>query len=271
VTVPPTLAQQVRTLRRSARRALWRYQGWRQPSSRLIRRFGRARPDATFVQVGSNDGEQLDPLRRSILRLRWRGLMIEPVPHVFARLEQNYADVADRVALANVAIADHEGVVPFHHLAEVEDHEAEGLPRWYDALGSFRREIVLKHTDLIPDLEERLVTTPVVCTTLERVCQEHGIEHIDLLHIDTEGYDLEVLRNVDWDRQRPTIVLYEHLHLTDGERAEAHRLLEGLGYGCIEEHMDTICVDLSADDPRLAPLRSRFQRLHDAHTAPAGR
>lgn len=260
---PPLLRRAVRGLRRRGRRAIWRYQAWKLPSTRLLRIFGQQRPDATFVQVGSNDGEQLDPLRQSILEREWRGLMIEPVPHVFARLRENYAEVSDRVALANVAIADADGVLPFHHLAQVADHEAEGLPRWYDALGSFRRDIVLKHVDRIPDIESRLVTTPVECTTLTSLCEQHDIESIDLLHIDTEGYDFEILKTVDWDRFRPAMVIYEHLHLDDGDRAAARTFLTTRGYGCLQEHMDTWCVDMRADDPELRPLRERFRRFAD--------
>ena len=45
-----------------------------------------------FIQVGSNDATHNDPLRRFILERGWRGLMIEPVPHVFERLKRNYAN-----------------------------------------------------------------------------------------------------------------------------------------------------------------------------------
>ncbi len=44
--------------------------------------FGRAYPDAQFIQVGANDGALHDPLRRELIRRNWRGIMIEPVPYV---------------------------------------------------------------------------------------------------------------------------------------------------------------------------------------------
>lgn len=246
--------------RRSARRAVHAYRAHRMPSARLLRSFARALPEAVFVQIGSNDGEQLDPLRPHILRRRWRGVMVEPVPHVFARLRSNYGHLTDRVALENVAIADCVGELPFHHLAPVADHEVEGLPRWYDALGSFRREIVLKHDAFIPDIEDRMVTTPVPCIRFDGLCDRHRLDRVDLLHIDTEGYDFELLKSIDWLRYRPVLVIYEHLHLTPTERRDCLQLMADAGYGALEEHMDTWCLDMDATGPG-ARLVRRFERL----------
>ena len=42
-----------------------------------------------FIQVGSNDGIQNDPLRKYILNKdTWSGLLIEPVPNIFLNLEK---------------------------------------------------------------------------------------------------------------------------------------------------------------------------------------
>ena len=63
--------------------------------------------------------------------------------------------------LENVAIGERDGTLPFYHLAPVDDFEAEGLPQWYDGIGSFKREHVLKHVEYIPDIADRLVCTDV--------------------------------------------------------------------------------------------------------------
>src|SRR5262249_42395321 len=153
-------------------------------------------PNAFFVQVGSNDGEQFDPLRGAILRRPWRGIMIEPVPYVFERLQQNYGRFADRITLEPVAIGDCDGELPFYHLAPVTDHEAEGLPQWYDGIGSFQREHLLKHTEYIPDVADRVVCTNLPTLTFESLCLRNGVGRIDLLHIDAEGSDFDVVKSV---------------------------------------------------------------------------
>jgi len=83
----------------------------------------------------------------------------------FERLPRNYAG-HDRIAVENIAIADHDGPVPFYHLAESEEDSAE-LPTWYDAIGSLSRDVVLRSTAQIPDLEQRLVSTTMPCMTFE--------------------------------------------------------------------------------------------------------
>src|SRR5688500_13005578 len=54
----------------------------------VIGKFAQLHPDAFFVQIGANDATHNDPLNRAIRRADWRGLLVEPVPYVFARLEQ---------------------------------------------------------------------------------------------------------------------------------------------------------------------------------------
>ncbi|HUA02482.1 MAG TPA: FkbM family methyltransferase [Solirubrobacteraceae bacterium] len=212
----------------------------------LLRAFADSFPEAIFVEIGANDGEQHDHLGPLIRAHRWRGVMVEPVPYVYARLERNYAGV-DRVALENVAIADGDGTKPFFHLAAVEDHEREGLPRWYDGIGSFSRAAVVDHARLIPDIEQRLVTTEVPCLTFASLCERHGFGDIDLLVIDTEGYDHEILRHIDFTRYRPALVVYEHYHLEPDDLAGTRRRMDAAGYRTMAEGFDTWCLDPDAD------------------------
>jgi FkbM family methyltransferase len=212
---------------------------------RLLRAFGAAYPGAFFIEIGSNDGEQHDHLRPLILSLDWRGLMVEPVPYVFERLRQNYGEV-DRVTLVNTAIADRDGEMPFFHMREAGPEET--VPDWYHGTGSFSRDAVLRHAKDIPDVEDRLVTTSVPCLTFESLCARQGVERVDLLLVDTEGYDWELLRMIDLETVRPRLVIYEHYHLDPGARADALGRFAELGYETLEEGFDTFCLDPVDDD-----------------------
>ena len=182
--------------------------------------------------------------------------MVEPSPHVFDRLRDNYASL-DRVAVENVAISEADGRQPFFQLRSVEDPEREGLPDWYDAIGSLSKENVLSHADLIPDIEQRLVSTEVPCMTFESLCRKHGLREIDLLMVDTEGHDWTVLRGVDFDAHRPRLLVYEHQHLDDEDRAACRAHLERCGYQTHEEWWDTWCLHRGADQR----LQRTWQRL----------
>ena len=194
-------------------------------------------PDAGFVQVGAHDGTQLDPLREAILTTRWRGVMVEPLPFVFERLAERYGR-HPRLALENVAIGEREGSLPFHYIPE-----SDGLWRWYDALGSFRRDVVLSHESFIPDVADRIRTLEVDCITFDMLCARHGLDRVDLVQIDTEGYDARVLASIDLDRYQPSIVMFEHLHLSPEEKQEALARMVDAGYRIVEDAMDVVAID----------------------------
>ena len=211
----------------------------RMAGPRLIEAFAEVYPEAFFIEVGSNDGSQHDHLKEAIRTRPWRGLMVEPVPYVFERLRENYGSL-DRVELENAAIADRDGSVTFFHLRR--DEEDASLPDWYDAIGSLSREAVAGHVDHIPDIESRIVETEVPALTFSALCERHAIERFDLLLIDTEGYDLEILKQVEFDRFRPRLVIYEHFHLSAAERAEGEARLRDHGYETLSEGFDTWCL-----------------------------
>lgn len=213
-------------------------------SPRVIPEFSRLYPDAYFIQIGSNDGEQLDPLQTAINTKNWRGIMIEPVPYVFERLHNNYGN-NPRVTLENVAIASTAGQLPFYHLAKASPEDQKTLPHWYDALGSFSREVVLRHEAFIPDIKQRVVQSQVNAITFDELCLRHAVHRIDLLHTDTEGYDYEILKTINLARYRPKLVIYEHHHLNSADRADCQNYMRQHGYALFEEVLDTWCLHLS--------------------------
>jgi FkbM family methyltransferase len=212
---------------------------------KLIDAFARVYPEPCFIEIGANDGAQHDHLAAMIRSRPWRGVMVEPVPYVFERLRANYGSL-DRVALVNAAIADHDGSVPFYHLREAEDHNS--LPSWYDAIGSLTRAAISGHADQIPDIESRIVEVEVPALTFDSLCARHGIEDVDLLLVDTEGYDREIVRQVDLGRWRPRLLVYEHFHLSAGERRECEDRVAEHGYETMAEGFDTWCLRRGPDD-----------------------
>lgn len=220
------------------------------PLMPIVEEFARTHPDAFFVQVGSNDGEQLDPLRRAVLERGWSGIMVEPVPYVFERLRRNYG-AKPGIALENAAIADSDGFRKLYHLARSDD---AGLPQWYDALGSFHKDVVLSHKRFIPDIEDRVRALEVPCLTFDSLCRKHGVTTIDVVQVDTEGYDYEIVKLINLRRRRPTLLMFEHLHMDDSTRQACLDHVVEHGYQTLHNGMDTLCL-------RMAALTSRDRRL----------
>lgn len=224
----------------------WRYRRLvaRMAGPKLLRQFAALYPDAFFVEIGANDGQAFDQLGPLLADHEWRGIMVEPVPHMFARLQAAYAD-RPGVVCENVAIADRDGELPFFHFAEASPQERPLLPDFYDALGSFSRDVVLSHAE---ELADRLVETRVPTLTFESLLARHAVERLDLLVIDTEGHDWEILRRIDLGAWRPRLILYEHFHLRAQDRGAARQHLERHGYQTLEEGLDTWCLDASRRD-----------------------
>jgi FkbM family methyltransferase len=175
------------------RAALTRSATRRPAGTQLLGTFADKYPDAFFIEVGANDGEQGDPLREFVLSRRWRGIMVEPLPHVFERLSANYRGLG-RVVLENAAIADSDGRRPFYYVAPLDPESGLEDPEWHDAIGSFSRETLLRSADLVPDLERRIVRTEVPCLSFDSLCRKHSVEDLDLVLVDAEGYDHEIVR-----------------------------------------------------------------------------
>ncbi len=209
--------------------------------ARLLAAFAESHNAATFVEIGANDGRKHDHLRDYVATQSWTGLMVEPVPYVFERLTANY-DGVEGVTPVNAAVADRNGLLPFFHLEEVSGEELAELPDWYDGIGSFLRDVVVSHADEMPDIEQRITTIEVEALTFDTLLERHGLASIDLLLIDAEGYDAEILRSIDLDRHRPRLMVYEHFHLSPGDRAAARARVEAHGYETAEELFDTFCM-----------------------------
>src|SRR5687768_15330047 len=97
----------------------------RWPFERQVRRFrehclrlAAAVPKAVFVKVGANDGLSGDPCSDILLGdSRWSGVLIEPVPHCFRRLQRNFGD-SSRFRLEQVAIGAIPGKAKFYFVDE---------------------------------------------------------------------------------------------------------------------------------------------------------
>jgi FkbM family methyltransferase len=188
-----------------------------------------------LVQVGSNDGVEGDPLHDLILENpQWRGLLIEPLAEPFGRLVKNYS--ARGFMCAQVAISDKLGERPFYFVPR-EAGEGRDLPIRFNQMGSFNREHIVKHSAVLDPL---IVETTVKCAPLAVIVNRHGITGIDFIHIDTEGYDYEVLKQIDFERWGIRLVLYESIHLSNSDAEAAKSLLRTNGFRIIECGFDTL-------------------------------
>ena len=220
--------------------AKWIYRRFRKTDptiqDRILKAIG-SKPAVFFVQVGSNDGVQGDPIHDLIVsRENWSGIFIEPIDFLFQRLRKNYGE-AKRFVFENVAIGTEKGTKTFYYVSEKAKSELD-LPYWHDQLGSFDRDHITRA--LGDQMSPYIVEADIECLPLQDVLDRNGVESIDLLHIDTEGFDYKVLSQVDLARYKPSVILFEHHLLSDDEFFKARKLLRG--YRLLQYGNDTMAI-----------------------------
>lgn len=193
------------------------------PSIGPLIAYGHAlRPDFFFVQVGANDGQRDDPIHAYVERFRLRGILVEPQPECFKALQATYQHRPD-LALVNAAVAAADGTMRLY-----KARSPDGSEPWVDLLAS-PDEATLRKT-LGPRSRAVVEAIDVRAVRPATLLAEHRVARVDLLQIDTEGFDYEVLKLFDLPRLRPAVVQFEHRHLRRADWTAAVELLRGADY-----------------------------------------
>lgn len=148
--------------------------------------------DFFFVQIGAHDGISWDPIRPLIERYGWSGLMIEPQEQQYAKLETLYRE-NDRITTVQLAVARHTGEIKLYGHSGGDSYSG-------CASVLLRDEVGFSADDY----------TTVKCDTLENIFSANGAPAvIDLLAIDTEGYDSDIIDQIDFDRRTVRNIFFE--------------------------------------------------------------
>lgn len=191
--------------------------------------------DFFFIQIGAHDGIMDDPIHEWIERFGWRGIFVEPQSAPFKRLESGYIEngTSQRFSFENVAIAHQDGTCEMY---KVDDNAVTNALQ--TGLASLRPDRALSTYASMGTLAKETVQ----CITFDTLVRRNRVKRIDLLQIDTEGFDFEIIKMINFDRIKPRILQFEHRHLTEGEYAQCQRLLMGQGYAVFHMQHDTAAV-----------------------------
>ncbi len=213
---------------------------------KVLHVLARSETELRFLQVGGMDGKRFDPVYAFVKHYRWSGVILEPLPDLFAALTANYAD-APQVTLLNAALMAADGTQE-RTRGSRDAARAGDVPDWAEGLGSFHpQRNALGGVGVDADLHARLlrhsVHEAVQCLTLRSVAARCGLTRIDLLQVDAEGCELDVLRQVFGDGYAPRVVQLEHWALPDGERDAVDGLLRDAGYRVQASEADLLAIE----------------------------
>jgi FkbM family methyltransferase len=200
-------------------------------------------------QVGANDGKNNDPVHKYFRDDEWHGLLVEPQKDVFdLGLSKTY-EGNSRVRIENVALGKEEGSLPFYRVAISK-------ARWATGLSSFDKKSLEEHIkngyiirkaqeegiSIPEDHTEILETVFVPTLTVQTLFDKHNVQKIDVICVDTEGYDFEILKLIDFKKYKPEVVLFESKNLSNDDFIAAKNLLKANGYELFWEKGDTLAV-----------------------------
>ena len=200
-----------------------------------------------FLQIGGNDGFIKDPIFKFVKKYPWKGIIVEPQSEVFTKKLKRTYRFEKKVILENLAIADQSGIKKLWKIALSDS-------RWATGLASFNKQTLIyqiernyvsdrlkrEGTAIPKNIDDYLTFEEVQCTTIDDLLKKHEFQSLDLLQIDTEGYDYEIIKTIDFTKLKPSMISFESEHLSKEDYSECTALLKEQGYEIEEIDRDTV-------------------------------
>lgn len=201
----------------------------------LLKQFYPNGKDFTIIQIGANDGISHDNIYNFIKEHNTKGILIEPVKDYYIKLCENYKNYP-KIIKVNVALHPTEKEVKIYRVRQKFETI---LPEWANGIASLNQ----KHHIKLGIPSEAIVEEIVLAKSFSQLMADFDdISTIDLLQIDTEGFDFEILKMIDFNKYLPNFIKFEHCNLTTSDYRAAKKLLKQKGYFLFEIGNDTIAM-----------------------------
>ncbi|MEX2597905.1 MAG: FkbM family methyltransferase [Salibacteraceae bacterium] len=224
------------------------------PLAVFFDRFSKSKNDFFVVQVGANDGITHDPIHKFIKRDHWRGILLEPQTWVFERFTKKMYQKDEGINVINAAIGHEDGEASMYKLSFSNDRWASGLTRFNRSLlqkliddGRLDKRIRRNNIKLPSNPDDWIEEVKVRVRSFSSLLLELNVGHIDLLMIDTEGFDAEVIKMLDLDEYLPTVIVFEDMHLSKEDYSECVSRLHSFRYQTHRCGPNTIAWQQEAD------------------------
>ena len=202
----------------------------------------------TFVQIGAYDGQTSDPVFEYVQAGKMKCLLVEPIETSFQKLKKLY-DGVPHVQLMLAAVADSDGEMAMYKVRE--GSQSESVPR--GGLASFDKTHLLRHSIKESDIEQ----VRVPCLTLKSLLAKAGFEKIDILQIDTEGFDSEVVKMALALDSLPGCIHFEHTNVNAETKVTLYDSLMRRGYFYSHDRDNTLAVHCRLTEGLLDLCRNR--------------
>ncbi len=89
--------------------------------------------------------------------------------------------------------------------------------------------------------EECIHAFPVPLATVEELMEKHHFATFDCLFMDCEGYEENILLNLDYEKVKPRLIAFEHTHFAEGTVPHEEHLIR-LGYQIEKFQYDAVAL-----------------------------
>ncbi len=151
------------------------------------------------MEAGANDGIKQSNTLFYEKYHDWRGILIEPVPHLAQKCRANRPK----------AIVENFALVPFDYpQKEIEMRYCNLMSLVKGAMESEVEELNhIRSGCKSQEIETYEFKAPVA--TLSSILDKHSVTTIDFLSLDVEGFEIAALKGIDFTKHRPTYMLIE--------------------------------------------------------------
>ena len=186
-----------------------KYKNSEQRTQDYIKRFNRNSvltslidsPEPIIFDVGANKGQSINRFKK----INAKSLIhsFEPTPHLYKFLCDKFKH-DQNIKLNNLGLADTNGVINFH----CYKYSSINSPYPIDEKTKFfKARIITSKAD--KDNYEEIIRINV--TSIDEYCSKNSIEEIDLVKIDTQGYEAKILEGMQnmLDKNKVSIIELE--------------------------------------------------------------
>jgi FkbM family methyltransferase len=160
-----------------------------------------------FIELGANDGKFLSNTLYFENNLNWFGLCVEPHPDIYKKLIKNRPNSK----CLNLAVGVKDDILTFKKIIETEATNFKELPScWSGILENYSEAHSKRVDEWLKQYDAKYELIPVLVKNINDVLSESVDKEIDLLSIDIEGYELELLKSIDWKKFNIKVVLVEN-------------------------------------------------------------
>ena len=91
-------------------------------------------------------------------------------------------------------------------------------------------------------IADRIGISQIPGITFQELMDRNNLTQVDLIMIDTEGYDYKILSSIDLKKYGAKMIVFEYEWLTNYEVKLAKRQLEAAGYRLIFSEYDCVAI-----------------------------